>query len=113
MAADKSPNGLNGLDSIGKAGTVSGTASPTEQLGDSPLTGREAGDPTRPDPRESKRLTRGQILDRIWGLDYIGDSKTLDVHVKRIRSKIEESTSKPTALLTVRGLGYKLVSKPE
>ncbi|WP_394263250.1 response regulator [Trueperella sp.] len=58
-------------------------------------------------------LTRGQILDRIWGLDYIGDSKTLDVHVKRIRSKIEESTSKPTALLTVRGLGYKLVSKPE
>lgn len=58
-------------------------------------------------------LTRGQILDRIWGLDYIGDSKTLDVHVKRIRSKIEESTSKPSALLTVRGLGYKLVSKPE
>lgn len=58
-------------------------------------------------------LTRGQILDRIWGLDYIGDSKTLDVHVKRIRSKIEESASKPSALLTVRGLGYKLVSKPE
>lgn len=58
-------------------------------------------------------LTRGQILDRIWGLDYIGDSKTLDVHVKRIRSKIEESTSKHSALLTVRGLGYKLVSKPE
>lgn len=57
-------------------------------------------------------LTRGQILDRIWGMDYIGDSKTLDVHVKRIRSKIEESASKPTALLTVRGLGYKLVSDP-
>ncbi|VEI13132.1 response regulator transcription factor [Trueperella bialowiezensis] len=58
-------------------------------------------------------LTRGQILDRIWGMDYMGDSKTLDVHVKRIRSKIEVSASKPTALLTVRGLGYKLVSKPE
>ncbi len=58
-------------------------------------------------------LTRGQILDRIWGLDYIGESKTLDVHVKRLRSKIEVEASNPTALLTVRGLGYKLVSTPE
>ena len=55
-------------------------------------------------------LTRNQILDRIWGLNYIGDTKTLDVHVKRIRSKIEEDPSRPTALITVRGLGYKLVS---
>lgn len=55
-------------------------------------------------------LTRGQILDRIWGIDYVGDSKTLDVHVKRIRAKIEEDPVRPTALLTVRGLGYKLVS---
>lgn len=57
-------------------------------------------------------LTRNQILDRIWGIDYVGDSKTLDVHVKRIRSKIEEDPGRPTALLTVRGLGYKLVSDP-
>lgn len=55
-------------------------------------------------------LTRNQILDRIWGLNYIGDTKTLDVHVKRIRSKIEEDPSRPAALVTVRGLGYKLVS---
>ncbi|MFT0848378.1 response regulator transcription factor [Actinomycetaceae bacterium L2_0104] len=55
-------------------------------------------------------LTRNQILDRIWGLNYIGDTKTLDVHVKRIRSKIEEDPSHPKALITVRGLGYKLVS---
>ncbi|WHU57861.1 response regulator transcription factor [Trueperella pyogenes] len=58
-------------------------------------------------------LTRGQILDRIWGMAYIGDSKTLDVHVKRIRSKIEVDPGKPQALLTVRGLGYKLVSGAE
>ena len=58
-------------------------------------------------------LTRNQILDRIWGLNYIGDTKTLDVHVKRIRSKIEEDPSNPTALVTVRGLGYKLVSAAE
>ncbi|EPD26006.1 response regulator [Actinotignum sanguinis] len=56
-------------------------------------------------------LTRPQILDRIWGLDYMGDTKTLDVHVKRIRSKIEVDPSAPTALVTVRGLGYKLVSE--
>ncbi|MFG6286047.1 response regulator [Actinotignum schaalii] len=56
-------------------------------------------------------LTRPQILDRIWGLDYMGDTKTLDVHVKRIRSKIEVDPSAPAALVTVRGLGYKLVSE--
>ena len=55
-------------------------------------------------------LTRAQIIDRIWGPDYIGDTKTLDVHVKRLRSKIEAEPSKPTMLQTVRGLGYKLVS---
>lgn len=55
-------------------------------------------------------LTRGQILDRIWGMDYVGDSKTLDVHVKRIRSKIEHDPVKPELLQTVRGLGYKIVN---
>ncbi|WP_182354375.1 response regulator transcription factor [Flaviflexus huanghaiensis] len=55
-------------------------------------------------------LTRAQIIDRIWGPDYTGDTKTLDVHVKRLRSKIEVEPSAPTMLLTVRGLGYKLVS---
>lgn len=55
-------------------------------------------------------LTRGQILDRIWGMDYVGDSKTLDVHVKRIRSKIEHDPVKPAILQTVRGLGYKMVN---
>lgn len=55
-------------------------------------------------------LTRSQILDRIWGIDYIGDTKTLDVHVKRIRSRIESDPAEPQALVTVRGLGYKLVS---
>lgn len=55
-------------------------------------------------------LTRSQILDRIWGIDYIGDSKTLDVHVKRIRSKIEADPANPTLLVTVRGLGYKIVT---
>lgn len=52
-------------------------------------------------------LTRGQIIDRVWGSDYFGDTKTLDVHVKRIRSKIEEDPARPEHLVTVRGLGYK------
>lgn len=53
-------------------------------------------------------LTRGQLIDRIWGSDYVGDTKTLDVHVKRVRAKIEPDPANPTLLLTVRGLGYKL-----
>jgi two-component system response regulator RegX3 len=53
-------------------------------------------------------LTRGQLIDRIWGSDYVGDTKTLDVHVKRVRAKIEPDPANPRLLLTVRGLGYKL-----
>ncbi|MBF4635537.1 response regulator transcription factor [Agreia pratensis] len=52
-------------------------------------------------------LTRGQLIDRVWGSDYFGDTKTLDVHIKRIRSKIEDVPSEPTLLVTVRGLGYR------
>ncbi|GAA1217050.1 response regulator transcription factor [Rhodoglobus aureus] len=52
-------------------------------------------------------LTRGQLIDRVWGADYFGDTKTLDVHIKRIRSKIEKLPSQPTMLVTVRGLGYR------
>ncbi|ALE91131.1 XRE family transcriptional regulator [Arthrobacter alpinus] len=52
-------------------------------------------------------LTRGQLIDRVWGADYVGDTKTLDVHVKRIRSKIEPDPAAPRFLVTVRGLGYK------
>ena len=53
-------------------------------------------------------LTRGQLIDRVWGSDYVGDTKTLDVHVKRLRSKIEPDPADPRYLITVRGLGYKL-----
>ena len=52
-------------------------------------------------------LTRGQIIDRVWGSDYFGDTKTLDVHIKRLRSKIEVHPSEPTIIVTVRGLGYR------
>ncbi len=52
-------------------------------------------------------LTRGQLIDRVWGADYVGDTKTLDVHVKRLRSKIEPEPSTPRYIVTVRGLGYK------
>ncbi len=55
-------------------------------------------------------LTRGQLIDRVWGADYVGDTKTLDVHVKRIRAKIEPDPATPTLLVTVRGLGYKMVT---
>lgn len=54
-------------------------------------------------------LTRGQLIDRVWGSDYVGDTKTLDVHVKRLRAKIEVDPASPELLQTVRGLGYKLV----
>ncbi len=53
-------------------------------------------------------LTRGQLIDRVWGSDYVGDTKTLDVHVKRLRAKLEPDPASPTYLVTVRGLGYKL-----
>jgi two-component system response regulator RegX3 len=52
-------------------------------------------------------LTRMQLIDRVWGADYVGDTKTLDVHVKRLRAKIEPSPSEPRYIVTVRGLGYK------
>lgn len=52
-------------------------------------------------------LTRGQIIDRVWGSDYVGDTKTLDVHIKRLRAKIEDDPGNPVHILTVRGLGYK------
>lgn len=52
-------------------------------------------------------LTRGQLIDRVWGPDYVGDTKTLDVHVKRLRGKIEVDPANPVLLVTVRGLGYK------
>ena len=52
-------------------------------------------------------LTRGQLIDRVWGADYVGDTKTLDVHVKRLRAKIEADPANPRFLVTVRGLGYK------
>lgn len=56
-------------------------------------------------------LTRGQLIDRVWGSDYVGDTKTLDVHVKRIRAKVEADPAAPTRLVTVRGLGYKVVEE--
>ena len=55
-------------------------------------------------------LTRGQLIDRVWGADYVGDTKTLDVHVKRLRAKIEPDPANPVHLVTVRGLGYKFES---
>jgi two-component system response regulator RegX3 len=52
-------------------------------------------------------LTRGQLIDRVWGADYVGDTKTLDVHVKRLRAKVESDPATPRHIVTVRGLGYK------
>ena len=54
-------------------------------------------------------LTRDTLIDRVWGHDYVGDTKTLDVHIKRLRSKIEEEPSQPRRIVTIRGLGYKFV----
>ena len=52
-------------------------------------------------------LTRETIIDRVWGLDHVGDGKTLDVHVKRLRSKVEDDPARPTRIVTIRGLGYR------
>ena len=52
-------------------------------------------------------LTRVQLIDRVWGSDYVGDTKTLDVHIKRLRAKVEPDPAKPVHIVTVRGLGYK------
>src|SRR5262249_35034000 len=66
-------------------------------------------------------LTRMQLIDRVWGADYVGDTKTLDVHIKRLRAKVEQDPARPMHIITVRGLGYKfepggwqqaLVSRP-
>ncbi|MEV1010416.1 response regulator transcription factor [Streptomyces sp. NPDC049881] len=59
---------------------------------------------------EGRVVTRPQLMDRVWGVDYVGDTKTLDVHVKRLREKIEPVPSQPRYLLTVRGVGYKMVA---
>ena len=56
-------------------------------------------------------LTREQLIDRIWGSDYVGDTKTLDVHIKRLRSKFEQDPANPELIQTVRGLGYKMEAK--
>jgi two-component system response regulator RegX3 len=56
----------------------------------------------------SRVLTRQQLIERVWGADYVGDTKTLDVHVKRLRAKIESDPARPTMLTTVRGVGYRL-----
>jgi two-component system, OmpR family, response regulator RegX3 len=52
-------------------------------------------------------LPRETLIDRVWGADYVGDTKTLDVHIKRLRAKVEEDPSSPTRIVTIRGLGYK------
>ncbi len=57
-------------------------------------------------------LTRDTLIDRIWGADYVGDTKTLDVHIKRLRSRIEEDPSQPRRITTIRGLGYRYEKAP-
>jgi two-component system, OmpR family, response regulator RegX3 len=52
-------------------------------------------------------LSRDILIDRVWGSDYVGDTKTLDVHIKRLRARIESDPSSPTRIVTIRGLGYK------
>jgi len=59
--------------------------------------------------RKGRLVTRQAILDEVWGPAFYGDTKTLDVHIKRVRDKIERDPSQPTQIITVRGLGYKFV----
>jgi two-component system response regulator RegX3 len=57
-------------------------------------------------------LTRDTLIDRVWGSDYVGDTKTLDVHIKRLRAKVEDDPARPTRIVTIRGLGYKYAAAP-
>jgi two-component system response regulator RegX3 len=57
-------------------------------------------------------ITRERLIDVVWGMDYVGDSKTLDVHIKRLRAKVEEQPASPTKIITIRGLGYKYAPSP-
>ncbi|MGH9295699.1 MAG: winged helix-turn-helix domain-containing protein, partial [Acidimicrobiales bacterium] len=57
--------------------------------------------------RAGRVVTRDSLIDRVWGLDYVGDSKTLDVHIKRLRSKLEVDPSRPMLITTIRGVGYR------
>ncbi len=57
-------------------------------------------------------LSRDVLIDRIWGSDYVGDTKTLDVHIKRVRSKVEDDPKRPSRIITIRGLGYKYAEDP-
>ncbi len=57
--------------------------------------------------RAGRVASRDQLIDEVWGHDYVGDTKTLDVHIKRLRNKIEQNPSEPTRIVTIRGLGYK------
>ena len=57
-------------------------------------------------------LTRDTLIDRVWGADYVGDTKTLDVHVKRLRSKVEDDPSAPSRIVTIRGLGLQVRRRP-
>jgi two-component system response regulator RegX3 len=52
-------------------------------------------------------MTRGRLIEQVWGFDYVGDTKTLDVHIKRLRAKVEDDPADPSRILTVRGVGYK------
>jgi two-component system response regulator RegX3 len=58
-------------------------------------------------------LTRETLIDRVWGADYVGDTKTLDVHIKRLRGKVEPDPSNPSRIVTIRGLGYKFEAPRE
>jgi two-component system response regulator RegX3 len=62
--------------------------------------------------RKGRLLTREFLIDEVWGLDYVGDTRTLDVHVKRLRQKIERDPHRPEHLVTVRGLGYRFLEEP-
>jgi two-component system response regulator RegX3 len=55
-------------------------------------------------------MTRDVLIDRVWGASYVGDTKTLDVHIKRLRAKVEDDPAAPTSIVTIRGLGYKYES---
>jgi two-component system response regulator RegX3 len=59
--------------------------------------------------RKGKLVTRDYLIEEVWGPDYVGDTKTLDVHIRRLREKVEDDPKNPTSILTVRGLGYKFV----
>ena len=103
-----------GDETVGRRRSTSATSRSTPTSNEVPIRGDDVALPLKEFElldlllvNAGRVLTRETLIDRVWGTDYVGDTKTLDVHIKRLRSKIEDDPASPERIVTIRGLGYK------